>query len=110
MRAIHKTAMVLAALTALAAVGCERNTPTARRQADRLDRQSDQLKKEGDRASNQTEDAYDRQAGHLEKKADAIRDGITYKVTKVDEVAKTVTLTADMADKDEKVLQAGRDL
>jgi hypothetical protein len=110
MKALQKTLIAIAAVATLGVVGCEKNTPSARRQADRLDKQSDQMKKEGDRAANTTEDQYDRQAGHLENKADAIRDGVTYKVTRVDETAKTVTLMADMKDKDEKVLQAGRDL
>ncbi len=116
MRKILTTLVAVGSIAALAA--CEQNTKSAQRDAERLEKEADRIEKMGDTA----EKKLDERAAAVRDTADAISDGITYEVAKVDKQAGRVHLTrkdlgepgVNTTEADEKKpevsLQAGRDL
>ena len=103
---LQKTLLATLAIAAFGAVGCQRNEPYARRQADSLDHSADRVEQRGKETAKS-------QADMLHEKAELIRDGIAYRVIKVDRAGQTVVLARvdkDAAKLDDKMMQAGREL
>lgn len=103
---LTKTLLATAALAAFGAMGCQRNEPYARKQADQIDKTAEKVEQRG-------KDTAETKADTLHEKADVIRDGISYRVTKIDRAGQTIVLTRvdkDAAKIDDKALQSGREL
>lgn len=114
MNFLRKTFFATMAVAAVGfTAGCQRNEPYARKQADAIDHRADKVEQRGKDEANRTKDAMENKADAMHDRADLIRDGITYKVVKVDRAAQTVVLTRfdkDANKLDDKMMQSGREL